>query len=98
VISTREAATRLLVKDAQTVVIGGLIDRQRERIRSGVPVLKELPLLGALFGSSSWRTVEAELFLFLTPHVLETDADAERATESVKRVAPNLRTRSAPLE
>jgi general secretion pathway protein D len=90
VISTREATTRLLVKDGQTVVIGGLIDRQRERVRSGVPLLKDLPLIGVLFGSSSWRTVETELFLFLTPHVLETDVEVERATDAVKAAAPKV--------
>lgn len=93
VISSREVTTRLMVKNGQTVVIGGLIDRQRERVRSGVPLLKDLPLIGALFGSSSWRTVETELFLFLTPHVLETDADAEAATKSVWDAAPRIRDR-----
>lgn len=98
VISTREAATRLLVKAGQTVVIGGLIDRQREQVRSGVPLLKDLPLLGLLFGSNTWRTTETELFLFMTPHVLATDADAARARESIEQAAPGIRERlPAPL-
>lgn len=90
VISTREASTQLLVKDGQTVVIGGLIDRQRERVRSGVPILKDLPILGALFGSTTWRTTNTELFLFLTPHVLATDADVEEAREAAETAAPAL--------
>lgn len=93
VISSRETSTRLLVKDGRTVVIGGLIDRQRERIRSGVPLLKDLPILGALFGSTSWRATETELFLFLTPHVIDTDEEAERARESVEQAAPRIRER-----
>lgn len=96
VISTREAATQLLVKDGQTVVIGGLVDQQRERIRSGIPLLKDLPILGVLFGSTSWRSVETELFLFLTPHVLATDEDAERAREGVEEAAPRIRKRMPP--
>ncbi|KPK79764.1 MAG: hypothetical protein AMS25_11470 [Gemmatimonas sp. SM23_52] len=93
VISTREAATQLLVKSGQTVVIGGLVDQQREHVRSGIPLLKDLPFVGALFGSSSWRKVETELFLFLTPHVLESDADADRVRESVEETAPRIRER-----
>lgn len=96
VISTREASTRLLVANGQTVVIGGLIDRQQERIRSGVPLLKDVPIIGALFGSSSWRTVETELFLFMTPHVLETDEDIDRARENVEQAAPRIREQVPP--
>lgn len=83
VISTREAATQLLVKNDQTVVIGGLIDRQRERGRSGVPLLKDIPLLGALFGSTQRADVHTELFVFLTPHIIEDDADAERLRNDI---------------
>ena len=90
VISSREASTRLLVRDGQTAVIGGLIDRQRERVRSGIPLLKDLPVLGALFGSTSWRSTETELFLFLTPTVLETDADVDAATDALKEAAPEI--------
>jgi len=90
VISSREASTRLLVRDGQTAVIGGLIDRQRERVRSGIPLLKDIPLLGALFGSTSWRSTETELFLFLTPTVLETDADVDGAREAVRQGAPEI--------
>ncbi len=93
VISTREASTRLLVADGQTVVIGGLIDRQKEKVRSGIPLLKDIPVVGLLFGSTSWRTTETELFLFLTPHVLATDEDAERATEEIQEGSPRLRGR-----
>ncbi len=87
VISTREVSTLLFVRDGQTVVIGGLIDRQRERTRSGIPLLKDIPIIGALFGSSSWRTVETELFLFLTPHVLATDEDVDAARERIEEAA-----------
>lgn len=100
VISTREANTKLLVKDGHTVVLGGLVDNQRERSRSGVPVLKDIPVLGGLFGSQQERQVETELFLFLTPHVLRTDEEMDSATDQVRDAAPNLNKRlptSLPL-
>ena len=83
VISTREASTNLFVRDAHTAVIGGLIDHQTERTRSGIPLLKDIPLLGWLFGSTRDRTIATELFLFLTPHIVSSDEDLERLRRSV---------------
>jgi len=84
IISTREAETRLLVKDGHTVVIGGLIDRQRNRSNSGIPLLKDIPLLGTLFRSTSRQNTATELFLFLVPHVLYSDEDVDSATVRVR--------------
>jgi general secretion pathway protein D len=80
VISTREAVTRVLVKDGQTIVLGGMRDQQKDVNSGGVPVLSSIPLIGGLFGSSSRRTNETELYLFLTPRILRTDADADSVT------------------
>jgi general secretion pathway protein D len=80
VISTREAATQVLVKDGQTIVLGGLRDHQRDVTRGGVPLLSSLPIIGGLFGSASRQTSETELYLFLTPRILRTDADADSVT------------------
>jgi general secretion pathway protein D len=80
VISTREASTQVLVRDGQTIVIGGLRDQQRDRSQSGVPVLSGIPIVGGLFGSSRRTSTATELYLFLTPRILRTDADAERVT------------------
>ncbi|MEO5814685.1 MAG: secretin N-terminal domain-containing protein [Gemmatimonadaceae bacterium] len=77
VISTREASTHLFVQDGQTVVIGGLADRQVERTRSGIPGLSSLPFIGGLFGMTHDTDLQSELYLFLTPHIVATDADAE---------------------
>jgi general secretion pathway protein D len=84
IISTREASTQLLARNGQTVVIGGLIDRQRDWTRSGIPLLKDIPLLGALFGSTHAIDGNSELFLFLTPHIVETDEDADHIREGVE--------------
>ncbi|MCC7131639.1 MAG: hypothetical protein IT352_03290 [Gemmatimonadales bacterium] len=81
VISTREAMTQLLVRDGQTIVIGGLKDQQRERSQSGVPVLSSIPIIGGLFGSASRRSSATELYLFLTPRILRNDDDTDRVTE-----------------
>ena len=93
VISTREAETELLVRDGHTAVIGGLMDRQRDETRSGIPLLKDIPLIGGLFRSTLDRRDMTELFLFITPHVIATDEDLERATEGLKDSTQKLRER-----
>jgi general secretion pathway protein D len=85
IISTREAKTQLMVKNNQTVVIGGLIDHQRETSSSGIPVLKDIPILGALFRSAAQeRTNVTEMFIFITPHVLKTDDDLDVVTKELQ--------------
>lgn len=87
IISTRTVRTQLLIKDGQTVVLGGLTDRQREANQAGVPLLSSIPLLGGLFGRASRRTTETELFLFITPRVIRTDDDASKVTDPLRRRA-----------
>ncbi|HEX6941024.1 MAG TPA: secretin N-terminal domain-containing protein [Longimicrobiales bacterium] len=93
VISTREAETRLLVRDGHTVVIGGLIDEQEDRTESGIPILKDIPILGALFRSSRTRRIRTELFLILTPYVIRTDEELEETTRELQERTEVLRDR-----
>ncbi len=90
VINTRETETELLVQDGHTVVLGGLLDHQQEQTHSGIPVLKDLPLLGGLFRSTQERTVANELFLLLTPHVIETDEEMDETTRKLRGAAKGL--------
>lgn len=80
VIATREARTQVLVRDGQTIVLGGLRDLQEERSHGGIPILSALPLIGGLFGSATHHASQTELYLFLTPRILRTDADADSVT------------------
>lgn len=90
VISTREAVTQVLVRNGQTIVLGGLRDKQTDKSSSGVPILSAIPLLGGLFGTTGHHTNTTELYLFLTPRILKTDADVDSVT------APRFPTDSAP--
>ena len=87
IISTRTLQTRLLVRDGQTAVIGGLSDNQRDRNQGGIPLLSAIPWLGGLFGRASRRTTNTELYLFLTPTVLYTDGDVERESQPYRQRA-----------
>jgi len=84
VISTRSVQTTLLIKDGQTVVLGGLSDSQRDVNQGGIPGLSSIPLIGGLFGHASRQTTDTELYLFLTPHVIRTDAEAEQITTPLR--------------
>ena len=90
VISTREASTHLFVRDGQTTVIGGLIDRQGEKTKSGIPILVNIPLLGALTGTTRSNTTVSELFLFLTPHVVQSDEDLDKLREGIEQRLQNI--------
>ena len=91
VISTRSVETTLLIKDGQTVALGGLTDTQRDVNQGGVPILSSIPILGGLFGHASRETTETELYLFLTPHVIKTDADADSLTAPLKEKADKVK-------
>jgi general secretion pathway protein D len=91
VISTRSIKTDLLVRDSQTVVLGGLTDREHDVHSTGIPFLSSIPLLGGLFGSHSRSTVETELFIFITPRVIRSDDDAQRVTDPLRMRADQVR-------
>jgi type IV pilus assembly protein PilQ len=80
-ITTREANTDMLVKDGDTVVIGGLYRRNIQSNRSGVPGLSNIPVLGWLFRKESQRDDSDELLIFLTPRIIrQDDATDKRRT------------------
>src|SRR3989441_1724989 len=81
VITTREAETSAIVKNGHTIVIGGLIGETTQEIESGVPILKDVPILGYLFKSRSTSRQRTELAIFLTPYVVYTDEQAEEDRE-----------------
>jgi general secretion pathway protein D len=84
VINTREAETDLLVKDGQTIVLGGLIDHQRSQTNSGVPLLKDIPLLGLLFRSTTYQVTKSEMLLLLTTHVIRSDEDLDETVRQLR--------------
>jgi type IV pilus assembly protein PilQ len=70
IISLQEADTRVVVRDGETAVIGGLISEEETSLRTGVPVLKDMPLLGPLFRFDSKTKKKRELIIFVTPKVV----------------------------
>ncbi len=72
IVDRRETTTQLIVGDSQTVVISGILRQQEDIINRKVPLLGDLPLIGALFRSTSRSTTNTELVAFITPIVVES--------------------------
>jgi type II secretory pathway component GspD/PulD (secretin) len=69
VIESRKAETTLRVKDGQTIIIGGLRERQPSLEENKVPLLGNFPIVGALFRNVDNELIESELGIFITPHI-----------------------------
>ncbi len=67
---TQEARTRVLVEDGETVVIAGLTQSERTEFRSGIPLLMDLPVIGALFRVKREQLVQRDLIILVTPHIV----------------------------
>lgn len=74
-ISQRVAKTQVVVRDQQTVVIGGLMRDRVTTSEDKIPILGDIPLLGVLFRRQSSTTEKTNLILFLTPYVIRSPAD-----------------------
>jgi general secretion pathway protein D len=74
----------VIIKDGNTVVIGGLIEETGTEGTTGVPCLADIPLLGWLFKSVSKSDSKTNLFIFLTPHIVENPREAAAVYEEKK--------------
>lgn len=70
-IDTRSVSTQVLVKDGETVVIGGILKSSESDSESGVPGLSKIPLLGWLFKRNTKETSSEELLIFITPRIVK---------------------------
>ena len=77
VINVRRAETTVEVGDGESIVIAGLFRNRTNTVESGVPGLKDVPLLGALFGHTVHRSDEVELIVIVTARLVEVNAAAE---------------------
>jgi type IV pilus assembly protein PilQ len=71
IITTSEADSKVLVKDGNTVVIGGFIRRKETKSVRGIPLLKSIPILGALFRETTTTVEDRELLIFITPTLIK---------------------------
>ncbi len=68
---TRRASTTLDMLEGQTLALAGLLNEVTEKVVTGLPFLKDIPILGILFSSQRYQKQESELLILVTPHVID---------------------------
>ena len=75
----------MIVRDGQTVAIAGIISDQFDTGRSRIPILGDIPILGALFGQTTRNRRRTELIFLITPHVIRNLPTAAELTMDFRR-------------
>ena len=91
VITTKKVKTKLAVRDGQSILIGGLIDKTETESESGIPVLKDIPYLGWLFKEKSVAQRKTELLIMVTPYVIENSDVLKQYIENFQEKMHGLR-------
>ncbi len=87
---TRRAETSLVVEDNQTVVMAGLMKSKKNTSQSGIPFLKDIPVLGYLFGGMKKENQKIELIFMITPHVIKNRSQADQITREFSQKVADL--------
>ena len=83
-INQREIKTSVAVQSGETIVLGGLIQDDKQDSDSGLPLVRHIPVVGWFFGAESETNVRTELLVLITPTAILDDTDAREATEELK--------------
>ncbi len=81
IITKRELEAQIAVKSGQTIVLGGLVNTDKRKSRTRVPILSNIPVLGALFRSDSKSDDRRELLVLITPYVMLSPEETMEQTE-----------------
>ena len=84
VIDTRKVQTQLSLKDGTPVLLGGLISQSNSRAETGVPILKDIPIVGQLFRTNNDSVRKTELLVLITPYIVADDHDAQEITNAFR--------------
>ena len=84
--SDRQVQSRVIVQDGQTIGLAGLIQDSVSHGNSGIPFLKDIPLLGLLGGTQTNSRARTELLVLITPHVVHDQRDARALTQDMRDV------------
>lgn len=80
----RRVQSSIAVQSGETVALGGLIQDDRNRVKTGVPFLQDVPLLGELFSTTSDVDTRTELLVVITPRVVGNQEEARAVTEELR--------------
>ena len=83
--------TEVAVQSGQTVLLGGLIQQDEGSNDMGIPILKDIPLLGRLFGSTGGHRNRTELIVLITPRVIRNSSEARQIVQEYQRAFESLK-------
>ena len=89
-VNTRSAKTSVQVASGESIVLGGLIQENRTRSDSGIPLLSKIPILGAAFGTQHWINSRTELVMMVTPKIVSDPNQARAVTDELRKQLPSL--------
>lgn len=96
--TSRKLSAEVAVNDGDTIILGGFIRNSSSKSDSGVPLLKDIPLLGALFSSRANTKARTELLVLMRPTVLKTPEIAAMASQEEKSRMPGVSAADAEVE
>ena len=94
----REASSTISVRDGDTILLGGFIRDAKTDTESGVPFLKDIPLLGNLFKKQSATSKRSELLVLIRPTILKTPEDAALMVSQERMRLPGIREAEAEFK
>jgi type II secretory pathway component GspD/PulD (secretin) len=71
ILETREAETQIVIQDGDTIVMGGLLKDVKKKEKIGIPILSNLPLIGAAFKRDIYYIDKIDLLIFITAHIIK---------------------------
>lgn len=81
---TRRVETTVDVRPNQSLIISGLMNEEREKVKNGIPFLMDIPILGSLFSSTRWQSLQSELLVVVTPTII--DPNRPRARDVLRQL------------
>jgi general secretion pathway protein D len=84
-INKRSAQTMVAVQSGDTMVLGGLIKEDKQNDSSGIPLLSDIPVVGALFGAKTDSNTRRELIITITPRVVTDNQQARDVTAEFRK-------------
>ncbi|MDP2906044.1 MAG: secretin N-terminal domain-containing protein [Candidatus Omnitrophota bacterium] len=90
IISTRNAETNVMIKDGQTLVIGGLISEKKTKYKKKIPILGDIPGLDFLFSKKEDTIERTELLIFISPHIIREGDFREANLKETEKIEKEM--------
>jgi general secretion pathway protein D len=97
-INKRSAQTMVAVQSGDTMVLGGLIKEDKQNDSSGIPLLSDIPIVGALFGAKADTNTRRELIITITPRVVNDNQQAREVTAEFRKKLTGMRKLNGTLD